>query len=126
MTEPRDASAPGFPPGAGAPPTAVAARSRRRADALGIVAVIVAGVVLVPALLVFLVGLIPSMNAIWWLGLFLIPLLAIAGVAALALAIPGIIVGARRGGGYALSITGTVLGALMLVPAFWVYVGSSL
>jgi hypothetical protein len=101
-----------------------AAPARRRLDVFGLVAVIVAGVILVPTALVLLIGLIPEMNAIWWLGLVLIPLCTVAGVTALVLSIVGLVIGARRGRVAVLSAVGAVLGVLCLVPPLWLLLGS--
>lgn len=95
------------------PPVAV----RRPFDVLGLVAVILAGVLLIPTLFVSLVGLIPEMNAIWWLGIILLPLLFLDGVIVVVLAVVGLIVAARRSGRRAWSVVALVLGILMLVPA---------
>lgn len=102
------------PPVAPTPRTSTA--DTRPRDVLGLIAVILAAVAIVPALLVFLIGLIPEMNAIWWLGIVLIPIMGIAGVLALLLGIIGVIVAARRGGRFVLSIIGGVLGILLLLP----------
>lgn len=108
-------------PAYGGPP---AAPARRRVDVLGLIAVILAGVGLVPTLLVFLIGLIPEMNAIWWLGIVIIPLLAIGGIIVGILGISGVVLGIRRRTRYALSVIGVALGLLMLAPAAWVYLSS--
>jgi len=100
------------------------APGRRPADVVGIVAVVLAAIVLVPTLLVLLVGLIPDLNAIWWVGLFLIPLLLVGGPVVIAVAVVGLIVAARRGGRRAWSITGLGLGILMLVPHATAWVSS--
>lgn len=102
------------------PPIAV----KRPLDVLGIVAVCVAGLLLVPALLVLLVGLLPSMNAIWWLGIVLVPMLGIAGALAIVLGGMGIVVAVRRRGRFVLSAIGVALGLLMLMPVAWVFLGS--
>lgn len=99
------------------PPVAV----RRPADVLGIIAVCVSAVVLLPTIAVFLVGLIPAMNAIWWLGIVLLPLLVLDAVVVLLLAVVGLIVAARRAGRREWSIAALVLGILMLVPAALVW-----
>jgi hypothetical protein len=89
---------------------------RRPADVVGIVAVVLATVVILPSLFVFLVGLLPDMNAIWWLGLFLIPVVMVGGPVMVVVAVIGLIVAARRGGRRAWSIVALGLGILMLVP----------
>lgn len=98
---------------------------KRRLDVLGLIAVIVAALAIVPALLVFLIGLIPEMNAIWWLGIILIPILGVAGVVALVLAIIGVIVAARRGARFVLSVIGGALGILLLLPIAAIFFGPS-
>lgn len=103
------------------PPPAV----RRPYDVLGIVAVCLGGIALIPGLLVFLVGLIPSMNAIWWLGIILIPLLGIAGAVVIALGVIGVIVAVRRGAPPAFSITGIVLGVILVAPIALLWFGST-
>ncbi|KTS89082.1 hypothetical protein NS183_09455 [Microbacterium testaceum] len=96
--------------------------ARRPADVLGIVAVILSAVLLLPTLFVFLVGLIPEMNAIWWLGIILLPLAFVDGVIVIVLAVIGLIVAVRRGGRRVWSIVALGLGILMLVPALLVLV----
>lgn len=98
---------------------------KRRLDVLGLIAIVVASLALVPSLLVFLIGLIPEMNAIWWLGIILIPVLGVAGVIALVLAIIGVIVAVQRGTRFVLSIVGGVLGILLLVPIAAIFIGPS-
>jgi len=98
---------------------------KRRLDVLGLIAIVVASLALVPSLLVFLIGLIPEMNAIWWLGIILIPVLGVAGVIALVLAIIGVIVAVRRGTRFVLSIVGGVLGILLLLPIAAILIGPS-
>ncbi|BAJ75384.1 uncharacterized conserved protein [Microbacterium testaceum StLB037] len=100
------------------------ASPRRPADVFGIVAVVLAAVVLLPTLFVFLVGLIPEMNAIWWLGIILLPFLLLGGVIVVVLAVIGIVVAIRRGGRRAWSITAVGLGILMLVPPGYVWFSS--
>ncbi|MEZ3155754.1 hypothetical protein AB1K56_02395 [Microbacterium sp. BWR-S6Y] len=95
---------------------------RRPADVLGIIATCVAGVLIVPTLGVYLLGLIPEMNAIWWLGIILLPLLFLDGIVVVLLAIVGLVVAARRAGRRAWSVTALVLGILMLVPALLILV----
>ncbi|MDQ1075916.1 MULTISPECIES: hypothetical protein [Microbacterium] len=98
------------------------ASPRRPADVLGIVAVILAAVLAIPTLFVYLVGLIPEMNAIWWLGIILLPLLFGDGVIVIVLAVIGLIVATRRAGRRVWSIVALGLGILMLVPALLVLV----
>lgn len=98
---------------------------KRRLDVLGLIAIVVASLVLVPSLLVFLIGLIPEMNAIWWFGIILIPFLGVAGVVAVVLAIIGVIVAVRRGTRFVLSIIGGVLGILLLLPIAAIFIGPS-
>jgi len=105
----------GSGPGYAAMPAPQPAR-KKGFDVLGLIAVIVATVGLVPTLFVFLIGLIPEMNAIWWLLIAIIPLLGIGGALVLILAIIGLIVGITKKRRYGLSITGIVLGVMMLVP----------
>lgn len=100
--------------------------ARRPFDVLGLIAVIIALIALIPTLAVFLIGLVPEMNAIWWLGIVLIPALAIAGAVALILAIIGIVVGASRRSRFVLSVIGAVLGILMLVPMVAIAIGPTL
>jgi hypothetical protein len=107
-------------------PAPLPAPARRPVDVFGIVAVCVAGVALAPALLVFLVGLIPSMNAIWWLGIVLIPLIAIAGVLAAVLGVVGLVIGLRRRSRFVLSIVGIVLGLVLLFPYAYLFLSSSI
>lgn len=105
------------------PPSAAQPR-RRPLDILGLVGLIVAALALLPALLVLAVGFIPEMNAIWWLGIVLIPILAIAGAIALVLGAVGIPVAVRRRGSFALSIVSIVLGLIALLPLAWLWLSS--
>jgi hypothetical protein len=107
-------------PDVGAP---APAPTRRRADVLGIVAVILGLVGLLPSLAIFLIGLLPDMQMIFWLLIVTLPILGIAGVIALILGVIGIIVGVRRRTRYVWSIIGVVLGILMLVPIGLLYFG---
>lgn len=91
--------------------------ARRPADVLGIISACIAAVVIVPTFAVFLIGLVPEMNAIWWLGIVLLPLLVLDGVVVILLSVIGLIVAARREGRRAWSIVALGLGILMLVPA---------
>lgn len=91
-------------------------QARRPVDVLGIIAIVVAAIVLVPSIGILLIGLIPEMNAIWWLGIVVIPLAGIAGAIAIVLGIIGIVVAVRRGGRYVVSIVGIVLGVLAALP----------
>lgn len=114
------------PEGAWAPPPypAPARAARRPLDILGLIGLIVAALALLPALFVLGVGFIPEMNAIWWLGIILIPILAIAGAIALVLGVIGIPVAVRRGGSFVLSIVAIVLGAVALFPLGWLWLSS--
>lgn len=99
------------------------ATTRRRVDVLGIVAVVLALVALLPSLVIFLIGLLPDMQMIFWLLIVTIPILGIGGAIALILGVIGVIVGVRRRTRYVWSIIGVVLGILMLVPIGVLYVG---
>lgn len=118
---------PGYGQGYGAGYAAMPAPqpARKGFDILGLIAVIIAMVGLVPTLFVFLIGLIPEMNPIWWLLVALIPMLGIGGALVLLLAIIGLIVGITRKRRYGLSIAGLVLGLLMLVPIGLLYFSST-
>ncbi|MFJ6651817.1 hypothetical protein ACIQLJ_03360 [Microbacterium sp. NPDC091313] len=98
---------------------------RRGVDVLGLIAVILAMVALLPTIVIFAIGLIPEMNAIWWLLIVVIPLLGIGAAVVLVLAVIGLIVGLRAHRRYALSIVGIVLGLVMLAPIALLYVSSS-
>lgn len=91
--------------------------TRRPFDVLGLVAVILSAVLIVPTLFVYVVGLVPEMNAIWWMGIILLPLLFADGLLVIVLSVIGLIVAARRAGRRAWSIVALGLGILMLVPA---------
>lgn len=97
----------------------------RPVDVLGIVAVVLAALVLVPVLAVFLIGLIPEMNAIWWLGIVLLPVMTVIGALTIVLAILGIVLRSRRRLPAVPSIVGLVLGILLIVPGVWVLLGST-
>lgn len=109
-------------PSADAPAAAV---GRGRADVLGIVAVILGIVGLAPSLAIFLIGLLPDMQMIFWLLIVTIPILGIGGVVALILGVIGIIVGVRRRTRYVWSVIGAALGILMLIPIALLYFGQS-
>ncbi|WP_322410471.1 hypothetical protein [Microbacterium invictum] len=113
----------GYGPGYAAMPAPQGA-PKKGFDILGLIAVIIAMVCLLPTLFVFLVGLIPEMNAIWWLLIVMIPALGIGGALVLILAIAGLIVGVMRQRRFGLSITGIVLGMLMVVPIGLLYFSS--
>lgn len=99
--------------------------ARRPVDVLGIVAVVLAALVLVPVLAVFLIGLIPEMNAIWWLGIVLLPVMTVIGALTIVLAILGIVLRSRRRLSAVPSIVGLILGILLIVPGVWVLLGST-
>lgn len=99
---------------------------RRGIDVLGIVAVCLASLVVLPTLAVVLIGLIPEMNAIWWLGIVLLPLLVLDGALVVVLGAIGVVVGVRRRGPRAISIVAVVVGILMLLPPFLLWVGSAI
>jgi hypothetical protein len=102
---------------------AAPAPTRRGADVLGIVAVILGLLGLLPSLVIFLIGLLPDMQMIFWLLIVTLPILGIGGVIALILGVIGIIVGVRRHTRYVWSIIGAGLGILMLVPIGVLYFG---
>ncbi|MFE1643970.1 hypothetical protein [Microbacterium sp. P01] len=97
--------------------------SSRRSDVLGVVAVAIGLIALLPSLAIFLIGLLPDMQAIFWLLIVTIPILGIGGVTGLLLGAIGIIVGVRRRSRYVWSLIAVVLGALMLVPLGLLYFG---
>lgn len=105
---------------------AAATTPRRRADVLGIVAVIVGLGGLLPTLLIFLIGLLPDMQMIFWLLIVTLPIMGIGGLVASILGAIGIFVGARRRTRYVWSILGVVLGILMLVPIGLLYFGQAI
>lgn len=115
----------GYGPGYAAMPAPQPVR-KKGFDILGLIAVIIAMIGLMPTLFVFLIGLIPEMNAIWWLLVALIPMLGIGGALVLLLAIIGLIVGITRKRRFGLSIAGIVLGLMMLVPIGLLYVSSTM
>jgi hypothetical protein len=103
---------------------ATSAPARRPFDVLGLIGVIVGGLGVLPALLVFVIGLVPEMNAIWWLGIVLIPLLGITGLIALVLGVIGVVVGVRRRGRYVMSIVAIVLGVVSAAPISLLWITS--
>jgi hypothetical protein len=96
---------------------------RRRVDVLGIIAVVVGLLGLLPSLVIFLIGVMPEMQMIFWLLIVTIPLLGFGGAIAVILGIIGIIVAVRRRTRFVWSIIGVVLGILMLVPIALLYFG---
>lgn len=115
----------GYGPGYAAMPAPQPVR-KKGFDILGLIAVTIAMIGLMPTLFVFLIGLIPEMNAIWWLLVALIPMLGIGGALVLLLAIIGLIVGITRKRRFGLSIAGIVLGLMMLVPIGLLYFSSTM
>lgn len=105
--------------------TAASVAARRPFDVVGLIGLVVGALGLLPALTVLLVGLIPEMNAIWWLGLVLIPLLGITGVIALGLGVIGVVVGVRRHGRYTLAIIAIVIGLVSVAPISLLWVTST-
>lgn len=105
------------------PPAAAPEPRRRRVDVLGIIAVVVGLLGLLPSLVIFLIGVMPEMQMIFWLLIVTIPLLGFGGAIAVILGIIGIIVAVRRRTGFVWSIIGVVLGILMLVPIALLYFG---
>ena len=103
--------------------TEASARPRHRLDVLGIIAVSLGVIGLLPSLVIFLVGLLPEMQMIYWLLIVTIPILGIGGVVAVILGVVGIIVGVRRQTRYIWSIAGIALGILMLAPVGLLYIG---
>lgn len=98
--------------------------TRRPRDVIGIVASALAAVVLLPALSVFLLGLIPELNAIWWLGIVIIPILGLAGGLAAIAGVVGVVVAVRRGARPLWSIIALAMALVMLLPIAWLFVGS--
>lgn len=98
-------------------PTTPPARGHRTLDVPGLVAIIISAIALLPALIIFLIGALPTdARMIWWVGLWLAPVLSVVGVAVLALGVAGIVVAARRGTRFVLSIIGLVLAVVLIVP----------
>jgi hypothetical protein len=106
------------------PPVPTSVAPKRPLDIPGLIAVIIAAIALIPGIVVFLIGLIPEMNAIWWLGIVLLPLFGIAGAVAIVLGIVGAVLGARRRSRYILSIVGIVLGVLTIAPIVYIFLSS--
>ena len=102
----------------------VSPAGRRASDGFGIVAIILAAFILLPALMIFLIGLAPGMNAIWWLGIVLLPIMAFLGLVAAVVGTIGIVLRVRGGRRPTLSIIGAALGVLLVLPAVWVFFGS--
>ena len=98
----------------------VSPAGRRASDGFGIVAIILAAFILLPALMIFLIGLAPGMNAIWWLGIVLLPIMAFLGVVIVVVGTIGIVLRVRAGRRPTLSIIGAALGILLVLPVLWV------
>jgi hypothetical protein len=96
-------------------------RRKPKLDAWGTTGVAMAAIAILPTLGIFLIGFIPDMNPIWWLGILLIPMLAVIGAAVLLLGVVGVAVGARRGTPYGLSVASIVLGVVMIAPIAWLW-----
>ncbi|WP_022879384.1 hypothetical protein [Microbacterium sp. B19] len=103
----------------------VSPAGRRASDGFGIVAIILAAIILLPALMIFLIGLAPGMNAIWWLGIVLLPIMAFLGVVIVIVATIGIVLRVRAGRRPTLSIIGATLGVLLVLPVLWVLFSTS-
>lgn len=103
----------------------VSPAGRRATDVYGIVAIILAAFILLPSLMIFLIGLAPEMNAIWWLGIVLLPIMGFLGLVALVVGIVGIVLRVRRHRNPVLSIIGAGLGLLLILPVLWVFFSSS-
>ncbi|MDR6199832.1 hypothetical protein QE374_001741 [Microbacterium sp. SORGH_AS428] len=96
-------------------------RRKPKLDAWGTTGVAMAAIAILPTLGIFLIGFIPDMNPIWWLGILLIPMLAVIGAAVLLLGVVGAAVGARRDTSYGLSVASIVLGIVMIAPIAWLW-----
>ena len=96
-------------------------RRTPKLDAWGTTGVAMAAIAILPTVGIFLIGFIPEMNPIWWLGILLIPMLAVIGALVLLLGVVGAVVGARRGTAYGLSIASIALGAVMIAPIAWLW-----
>lgn len=107
------------------PPAAPVRRGRPRLDAWGITGFAMAAIAFLPTLAIFLLGFIPDMNPIWWLGIVLLPMVAVIGVISVLLGIIGIVVAVRRGSGYGNSIASIALGVVLFLPMVWVAFGTS-
>ena len=103
----------------------VSPAGRRARAGFGIVAIILAAFILLPALMIFLIGLAPGMNAIWWLGVVLLPIMGFLGLVALVVGIVGIVLRVRQQRNPVLSIIGTALGAVLVLPVGWVFFSSA-
>ena len=75
--------------------------------------------------MIFLIGLAPEMNAIWWLGIVLLPIMGFLGLVALIIGVVGIVLRVRQNRNPVLSIIGASLGVLLVLPVVWVFFGSS-
>ncbi|KZE42439.1 hypothetical protein [Microbacterium sp. T32] len=98
----------------------VSPAGRRASDGFGIVSIILAAFILLPALMIFLIGLAPGMNAIWWLGIVLLPIMAFLGLVIVIVGTIGIVLRVRAGRRPTLSIIGAALGILLVLPVLWV------
>jgi hypothetical protein len=103
----------------------VSPAGRRASDGFGIVAIILAAFILLPALMIFLIGLAPGMNAIWWLGIVLLPIMGFLGLVAAIVGAIGIVLRVRAGRRPTLSIIGAALGILLVLPSLWLLVSPS-
>lgn len=102
------------------------APARRPTDVLGIIGVIIGAIGLLPSLAVLLIGFAPEMQAIWWLGIVLVPILGFTGLVALVLGVVGVIVAVRRRGRFALSIIAIVIGVVSIAPIALLWFGSAI
>ena len=98
----------------------VSPAGRRASDGFGIVSIILAAFILLPALMIFLIGLAPGMIAIWWLGIVLLPIMAFLGLVIVIVGTIGIVLRVRAGRRPTLSIIGAALGILLVLPVLWV------
>ncbi|MGZ0711710.1 hypothetical protein ACWPKO_25595 (plasmid) [Coraliomargarita sp. W4R53] len=123
-------SAPGSIPSSGAiapddatgPAGATAYPSPRTRSRLGLAAVIVAAVGLLPAAVLMLIALIPDMAVVLWFGIVVLPFVAVFGLAALIMGLIALFT-ARAGVSKTLPIVGTLLGAFALLAPLSLLLG---
>ncbi|MCI2956120.1 hypothetical protein MN032_00315 [Agromyces atrinae] len=96
---------------------------KRRVSGFGIASLIVSALGLIPLVVVFLIGLIPDMMAIYWLLIVLGPFAAITALIATILGIIAVVLAARAHAPLALPITALLVGATTVVALSGIILG---
>ena len=93
---------------------------RPRADALGIVALVIAALAFLPFPLLLLAGFVPALDGIGWYGLLVLPAATLVAGVALILSIVGVVAGTRARRPVAASVVALVVAVSALAPGLFV------